>query len=355
MMRPEIFASTAVLFASLASGALECSAPARSPSGQQGATLYKKMCAVCHGAAGEGYKADQAPAIAHPAFLASVSDAFLREVIANGRGGSTMSAWSTERGGPLSRDDVDAIIGFMRGWEERPRASLDERPLMGDATRGADVYAKECARCHGAHGLGGPNVSIGHPDLLGTASDGFLRYAIRGGRVNTLMPAFGAALGDQGVDDTVALLRSWQATAGTGPRPPPAKPPPIPLGPVPLNAKGPEPEGLHVYPLTTHADDIKRELDRGARMALLDARAPSDYLNEHISGAVSVPFYDPSPYIADLPKDAWLVCYCACPHAESGNLAQALQQKGFTKVTVLDEGLGFWKRKDYGTHKGIDP
>ena len=56
-----------------------------------------------------------------------------------------------------------------------------------------------------------------------------------------------------------------------------------------------------------------------------------------------------------LPKDAWLVCYCSCPHAESGQLAQKLSAKGFTKVTVLDEGLGVWKAKKYPTKTGLDP
>ena len=90
-------------------------------------------------------------------------------------------------------------------------------------------------------------------------------------------------------------------------------------------------------------------------MALLDARAPSDYIFEHITDAVSVPFYDPDPYLAQLPKDSWLVCYCSCPHAESGQLAQKLLQHGFTKVTVLDEGLRVWKAKGYPTKTGFDP
>jgi rhodanese-related sulfurtransferase len=70
-------------------------------------------------------------------------------------------------------------------------------------------------------------------------------------------------------------------------------------------------------------------------------------MREHITGAVSVPFYDPSPYFDKLPKDTWLVCYCACPHAESGQLARALNAKGFSKVAVLDEGLGVWKSRGY--------
>jgi cytochrome c oxidase cbb3-type subunit 3/ubiquinol-cytochrome c reductase cytochrome c subunit len=105
----------------------------------------------------------------------------------------------------------------------------------------------------------------------------------------------------------------------------------------------------------TSANTVKAQLDRGARLGVLDARAASDYLAGHIEGAVSVPFYDPDPYVAALPKDAWLVCYCACPHAESGQLAHKLEAKGLTKVTVLDEGLNYWRSRGYPTHSGADP
>ena len=76
---------------------------------------------------------------------------------------------------------------------------------------------------------------------------------------------------------------------------------------------------------------------------------------EEIAGAVSVPFYDPDPYVAALPHNAWLVCYCSCPHAESGQLAQKLASKGFPKVTVLEEGIGVWRARNYGTRSGWEP
>jgi len=346
-----------LVVAAVASGQLECSPQlALNADQRQGRDLYARMCAVCHGRQGEGYAADQAPALAQPDFLASVSDQFLRSAIANGRAGTTMSAWSTVRGGPLAPRNVDALIAFLDARGTRTRATLDERSDTGNAVRGAEVYARECQRCHGARGTGGPNVHIGDPELLAGATNGFLRHAIGAGRPGTPMPPFAALLADGAIDDVVALLRSWQAHASSVARyAPPARPLPLPLGPVPLNPRGPEPAGFRAQPATTGADAVKAQLDRGARMALLDARAPSDYLGEHIAGAVSVPFYDPEPYISQLPKDAWLVCYCACPHAESGQLAQKLVQKGFTKVTVLDEGLGVWKGRKYPTHTGVDP
>ncbi len=344
-----------VFMACLASGTLECGGVVPTAQEKRGEVLYGRMCAVCHGREGQGYAADAAPALANPSFLASVSDEFLRSAIGNGRSGTTMSAWARSRGGPLGAGEVDALVATIHEWRDGPRATLDERPLSGDVGRGADVFARECVRCHGALGTGGPNLHIGNYDLLSGASNGFLRYAIRGGRPGTAMPGFEATLGERGIEDIVALMRSWQAAGAATPHPAPPHPPPLPLGPVPLNPRGPEPVGFRTTPLTTPADAIKGQLDRGARMAILDARTPSDYLNDHIAGAVSVPFYDPEPYVAQLPRDAWLVCYCSCPHAESGTLAQKLAAKGFTKVTVLDEGLGVWKAKKYPTKGGLDP
>ncbi|HWZ91271.1 MAG TPA: c-type cytochrome, partial [Polyangiaceae bacterium] len=320
----------------------------------RGAELYGNMCVVCHGANGEGYKADQAPRLAQPDFQATVSDEYLREAIKNGRMGTTMSAWSSSRGGPLSPQDIEEVVRFMRtSWSKGPRRPLEEHFITGDLARGENTFARECFQCHGVKGVGGPNVHIGNPQLLQTATNGFLRYAIKNGRPGTPMPSFASKLGDGGIEDLVALLRSWASPPP--PPPPPARAPPIPLGPVPLNPKGPEPVGFKAQPATTPADVIHTELQRGARMALLDARAPSDYMTEHIVGAVSVPFYDPTEYFAKLPKNAWLVCYCACPHAESGTLASKLTAAGFKKVTVLDEGLGIWRARKYPVKSGEKP
>jgi cytochrome c oxidase cbb3-type subunit 3/ubiquinol-cytochrome c reductase cytochrome c subunit len=353
-LRP-VLECVAVVAACVASGTLECGGVQLGEPERRGQATYDRMCAVCHGLHGEGYAADQAPMLANRRFLASASDDFLRGAIDNGRGGTTMSAWGRLRGGPLVRGDTNNVIAFLRSWQSDPRADLDERPPAGDAKRGEAIFARECASCHGATGTGGPNVSLGTRDFLQAAGNGYLRYAIRGGRPGTPMPAFDKKLGDAGVEDVLALLRTWQSQLATKPMPPPPKPPPIPLGPVPLNPGGPDPVGFNLSPGTTKIEVIKGQLDRGARMAILDARAPSDYLNEHIAGAVSVPFYDPEPYFAELPKSSWIVCYCACPHAESGQLAKKLRDHGFPKVTVLDEGLGVWRSRKYPVHAGVDP
>lgn len=344
-----------ILTACVAGGSLECHQAELSAAEAHGRDVYGRMCTVCHGTRGEGYRADQAPGIGRPAFLESATDASLRSAILEGRFGTTMSAWSTSRGGPLTPADADAVVAFLRTLHHRPKPVLDESPLYGDTTRGQAIYDRECSSCHGAKGVGGPNVHIGGRELLSTSSNGFLRHAIRDGRPGTPMPAFGQKLKRQDVEDVIAALRSYQTPPTPPPRLPPSRPPPIPLGQVPLNPHGPEPKGFKAYPDKTPGDVIKAELDRHAKLAILDARAPSDYTNEHIAGAVSVPFYDPTPYFAKLPKDTWLVAYCSCPAAESGMLADALIKGGFKKVTILAEGIGYWRTKNYGTNKGTEP
>jgi cytochrome c oxidase cbb3-type subunit 3/ubiquinol-cytochrome c reductase cytochrome c subunit len=310
------------------------------------------MCAVCHGAEGEGYKADQATALAQQDFLASVSDEFLGFAIAEGRPGTPMSAWFVGGGGPLPEADIRALIAFMRSWQKQPSAVLDEHPTTGDSARGKALFKRTCERCHGPKG---PNVRIRDRAWLAHASVGFLREAIRKGRAPTAMPGFESSLGERGIEDVLAYLTSLPAWPTPGEPSAAQQPPPLPLGPVPLNPKGPAPRDFRAYPEMTPVDTVHAQLVRKARMALLDARVPSDYTVGHIAGAVSVPFYDPTPYLSALPKNAWLVCYCGCPHAESGALAEKLVKAGFKQVTVLDEGLGDWMAKGYPTSVGPKP
>jgi cytochrome c oxidase cbb3-type subunit 3/ubiquinol-cytochrome c reductase cytochrome c subunit len=330
---------------------IDASVAAQTPA-QRGGELYANMCAVCHGPNGEGYKADQAPMLAQQDFLASVSDEFLRIAISRGRPGTTMSAWGTELGGPLRSPEVLALIAFMRTWQKQPALELDESPGTGTASRGEAIWKRECAECHGPNGK---FIRLLNSELLQSASRGFLRNAIRKGRPPTPMLAFETKLGARGIEDVVAYLKTLPAQPRPAVANGPTMPPPIPLGPVPLNPRGPEPKEFQVYPSMTPVAVVAREYKRKARMAILDARAPSDYALDHVAGAVSVPFYDPSPYLAKLPKKAWIVCYCGCPHAESGALAMKLKAAGFEKVTVMDEGLWEWKEKGHPMKTGTKP
>ncbi|RME43905.1 MAG: rhodanese-like domain-containing protein [Chloroflexi bacterium] len=114
---------------------------------------------------------------------------------------------------------------------------------------------------------------------------------------------------------------------------------------------GPEPNFSTDSPYVS-IDELKREFDRGARMIILDARPKQDYDMDHIAGAISMPFFEVEQRYNELPRDTWIVTYCACPRAEAQEAANILQQKGFTKVKVLYDGYFEWLARQYPTSKG---
>lgn len=306
--------------------------------------LYGQYCALCHGEDGQGYVADGANALANQNFLATASDALIRNGIVLGRPGTSMSPWGEAWGGPLSDADVDRIVALIRSWQRVDDQDVDGVVVEGSATRAEPTWAVFCADCHGEAGGGGTFMTVNNPVFLADASDGFLRHAIAEGRSPTPMAGYAGQLTDQQIDDLVVLIRGWET-------PPNTEPPELPeLDPsaIVLNPEGPEPafEGVgdgRYLP----ADTVKAELDKGARMVLIDARPPADYVRKHITGAISVPFYAVDQAVEVLPEDAWIVTYCACPHAESGEAADALIEAGFETVRVLDEGVLVWEERGY--------
>ena len=60
-----------------------------------------------------------------------------------------------------------------------------------------------------------------------------------------------------------------------------------------------------------------------------------------------MPFFDVEKCYSVLPKDTWIVTYCACPHNESEHAANVLKENGYEKVRVLNEGYIEWKEAGY--------
>jgi cytochrome c oxidase cbb3-type subunit 3/ubiquinol-cytochrome c reductase cytochrome c subunit len=318
------------------------SPPAADRDGR-GRVAYAKYCATCHGPQGNGYAADNAPSLRTATFLATATDAFLREGIERGRPGTAMAAYGRALGGPLGPDDVDAIIAFLR-HDGPPRVSLPARPARGDAKAGKQVYDALCARCHGTPAQRSSAVHLANPIFLATATDAFLRYAVELGRQPTPMAPWKDTLTGKQLDDVVAYVRSLAV--------PPAAPakagPPAPrAGPIVLNPRGRAPEFELKEDRYVSVDDVKRALDEKRRMIIADARAPTDYASLHIAGAISTPYYEPRS-LDDLPNDGtWVLAYCACPHHVSGEVVDELRRRGYKHTAVIDEGVFAWRVKGY--------
>ncbi len=315
-----------------------------------GAALYDQYCDFCHGSQGEGYLADNANALSNQDFLSLASDEFLASSIRHGRPGTPMSAWGLEQGGPMSDGDIDHLVAFLRAWQTVDDLDVDGQVLDPAASpmRGLSYYnAFGCVGCHGAGGKGGEFITLENPWFLTQVSDGYLRTSILAGRANTAMDSYRDGdlddLDDLQVDDIVALIRSWER-----------EPDSDPIGPFEpdvsdacLNPDGPDPGFVLTDDRFIGVDAVAAALDQGAKLIVLDARAHGDFVEGHIAGAVSVPFFDLDQVIAELPKDVWIINYCGCPHAISGQAFDALRAAGFTKTAVLDEGYYIWVERGY--------
>jgi cytochrome c oxidase cbb3-type subunit 3 len=96
------------------------------------------------------------------------------------------------------------------------------------------------------------------------------------------------------------------------------------------------------------AADVVAALTAKRRIVLLDARPLSDWQRGHLPGALPVPFYDGIDQILPhLPADTPIVVYCACPHAASGKVVDALRAAGRPAAYVLDEGSLVWAARGY--------
>jgi cytochrome c oxidase cbb3-type subunit 3/ubiquinol-cytochrome c reductase cytochrome c subunit len=305
-----------------------------------GPGLFATFCAQCHGADAKGYKSDHAPSLVNPTFLATATDAYLIASIEQGRPGTAMAAYAKTVGGPLDSTAVAKIVVWLR--DQGPAAKPPTAPPPGDAARGQPLYVTSCLKCHGNETQRGDYVLLANPRFLAIATDAFIYHAIVEGRPTTPMERFDAKLSMQQIADIVAYIRSLAKGQQIVPLPAPTGKEPLfvnPSGKPAVFAK--VKDGKYVA-----ADDVKAALDTKHKMVIIDARPESEWMTVHITGAVSIPHYSLGR-LDEIPKDATVIAYCACPHHLSGIVVDELQKRGYKHAYVLDEGILEWQRRGY--------
>lgn len=65
-----------------------------------GAAIYAKYCALCHGDDRSGYAADEAPSLRSAELLGAASSGYLWTAISYGKPGTPMAAFAEDQGGP---------------------------------------------------------------------------------------------------------------------------------------------------------------------------------------------------------------------------------------------------------------
>ncbi len=80
----------------------------------QGEAIFQLNCTACHGVAGEG---GIGPALNSQQFLTAATDEQIGLLIAVGVPGTQMNAYSLDFGGPLTSEQIDAVVTFLRSLE----------------------------------------------------------------------------------------------------------------------------------------------------------------------------------------------------------------------------------------------
>ncbi|MEZ4862508.1 MAG: c-type cytochrome [Caldilineaceae bacterium] len=111
------------------------------------------------------------------------------------------------------------VLGMFSA-QQPARMAAKARSLEVEAiARGAEIFDHDCSTCHGDRGQGERNSgpALNTQEFLREAVDELIFNTIIDGRPGTSMPAWGQARGGpynaQTVEDLVAFIRSWEATA----------------------------------------------------------------------------------------------------------------------------------------------
>lgn len=191
---------------------------------EQGAQIFAENCAVCHGDDGQG----RVGATLAKDWPSIRPDLRIRDTIERGIPGTFMPTWGIAYGGPLNDQELDAVTAYILSWESGqprliyPTPTVDTRVVLtplpgveGDPNRGAQLFAGNCAVCHGDEGEGriGANLAKPWPSVR---PDLRIKASIENGVEGTFMPPWsqeqGGPLADQDINDITAYILTWSGT-----------------------------------------------------------------------------------------------------------------------------------------------
>jgi ubiquinol-cytochrome c reductase cytochrome c subunit len=188
----------------------EAQAP-RQPDLQRGALIYQQQCAQCHGGDGSGGAVQGTGRPAPP--LRGTGVAYVDLVLRIGRMPPVGDPFDNRRLNPtVVGADREALVTWMSS--AFMLSGQIPKTTVADPRRGLEVYAAQCAHCHGANGGGGVAGAGAYTPPLTSYGPILIAEAIRVGPF--AMPAFSRTqISDQDVGAIAAFLRTIGEEHGT--------------------------------------------------------------------------------------------------------------------------------------------
>jgi len=181
-----------------------------------GQELFEENCTSCHGDFGEGGENPSRPddiiaPISTAEYLKTRDDHTIQLIISQGQPNFGMSPFSSAFGGPLDDDQVDALVAYIRSWEDDPPVELPPDVIIhGDLSlEGSEIFDALCYQCHGPTTEGfrqGPSLAV--PDFQEARTDQEIFDSINLGHEATSMIAWGEILTSEQIAQLVDFIRN---------------------------------------------------------------------------------------------------------------------------------------------------
>jgi mono/diheme cytochrome c family protein len=184
-----------------------------------GRELFVQNCAPCHGDFGEGGANPTRPGdiiapISSAEYLKTRDDFTLRAVIAQGQPNFGMAPFGNAFGGSLDDEEIDAIVAYMRTWEQNPPVELPPEFDVGEqGLTSEEIYVEVCAQCHGITGEGLVGPPLADPEFQSQNSDQDIFDTINLGHEATAMIAWGDVFSADQIRQLVEYIRQFEMLA----------------------------------------------------------------------------------------------------------------------------------------------
>lgn len=204
-----------------------------------GQAAFVNNCATCHGTNAEGGAAPNpygdapwpAPRLnniearyADSEIVTDVED-FMKQTLIRGRPGTPMAAWRSDYNGPMNDFQINEIVDYLLSIQDDDVEEIDAQAFVGAS--GRDIYANNCARCHGDNleGRVGPlltniyeryGADLADESSYGPVRDTIEQTLINGRRVPGVgvMPSFKDTLPEDAIQAVIDHIESQQVEGG---------------------------------------------------------------------------------------------------------------------------------------------